>query len=75
MIAAKVAQWNGTHQSLGSFPRVLLSSGSYTTVGTRSLQGVSGALLTTNGSFPTCAHLGYRLMFTIKINIAIFKKM
>lgn len=48
---------------------------SYTTVVTRHLQGLSGALSTTSGSFPTCAHSGYRLMFTIIINTAIFKKM
>lgn len=48
---------------------------SYTTVVTRSLRRVSGASLAVDGSFPSCAVLGYRLMFTIIINIiATFKK-
>lgn len=42
MIAAKLAQWYETHQSLGSYPESYLAMAvklSYTTLVTRSLQG------------------------------------
>lgn len=37
-------------------------------------EGMSGASLAVDGSFPSCALLGYRPMFTIINIIAIFKK-
>lgn len=37
-------------------------------------EGMSGASLAVDGFFPSCALLGYRLMFTIINTIAVFKK-
>lgn len=75
MIAAEVAQWCGNHHSLGSRPRLLLGSAvkvSYTTV-TTSLSGNVRCIVTMDASFPRCAVLGYRLMFTIRVHVpAIF---
>lgn len=75
MIAAEVAQWCGKHHSLGSCPRLLLGNAvkvSYTTLVT-SLSGDVRCIVTMDASFPRCAVLRYRLMFTVRVNVpAIF---
>lgn len=73
-IAAIIAQWYGTHQSLGSFPRVLLNwqlSLVTLQLSQEVCKGMSGTLSTVDASCPRCAVLGHRLMFTMIVNVLL----